>query len=257
MTSTPHPADAGAPAVSDPEPSAVPAFRFQLPPEFHEIPLGIDVDEETLDAQMGAFARAYWGEREDLEPLRALTAALYGVNSRQLAEDGAVHSAFGVFPIGGTADGAQPPERISRCSLLVSVRELANPDPALSAAGIAEMLARGRDGGEAVPVGLPAGPAVVHVAGSRSVWERPEGEVETFAVRIELWMPFPDEDRLLLFCISTTDVQDLYLYQAVLADIADTITFAGDGARDRDQSREDALVMASATTPKAPANPFG
>lgn len=50
-------------------------------------------------------------------------------------------------------------------------------------------------------------------------------------MRIEVWMPFPQENRLLLLCLSTADAQDIYHYQAVLADIADTITF-GDAEED-------------------------
>ncbi|WP_406123551.1 hypothetical protein OHQ89_15455 [Streptomyces canus] len=207
------------------------AFRFQVQPEFHPVPLGIGVDEETFGEQMRVFARGFWGDREDLEPIRRFTAAMYGVNSQQLAAEGTVYQALGIFPIGGTADGSQPPERVSRCTLTIGVRDLDNPDPYLAAAGIAETLDKGGATGEVQLVTLPAGPAVVHVAGSRAVWELPNGEQERFLVRVELWMPFPEEDRLLLLCLSTADVQDLFHYQAVLADMADTITF-GDAEED-------------------------
>ncbi|MFF3560313.1 hypothetical protein ACFYXS_09785 [Streptomyces sp. NPDC002574] len=224
MTSAPEggPEDGGA------------AFRFQVQPEFHEIPLGIGLDEETFTERMRAYARDYWGDREDWEPLRRMFTAVHAANTQQLAADGVVYQALGVFPIGGTADGTQAPERVSRCTLLISVRELDNPDPALVAAGIVETLARTNDGGEAQLVALPAGPAVVNVAGSRAVWTLPDGEQERFFVRIELWLPFPREDRLLLCCLSTSDAQDLFHYQAVLADIADTLTFTGteDGTGD-------------------------
>ncbi|MFC8671134.1 hypothetical protein [Streptomyces griseorubiginosus] len=211
--------------------SASAAVHFRVQPEFHPIPLGAGVDEETLDEQMREFARQYWGDQDELEPVRRLTSAIYGVNSRQLAAGGTVYQALGVFPVGGTADGSQPPERVSRCTLTVSVRDLDNPAPHLAAVGIAETLAQGRASGEVQPVTLPAGPAVVHVAGSRAVWERADGEHERFFVRVELWLPFPAEDRLLLLCLSTADVQDLFHYQAVLADIADTIVF-GDSEKD-------------------------
>ncbi|WP_330338328.1 hypothetical protein [Streptomyces sp. NBC_00557] len=217
-----------------PDPAA-PAFRFQVQPEFHEVPLGIGQDEDTFDERLRQFARDYWGEREDLEPLRALTAAMYGANAERLVEGGAVYNALGVFPVGGGRDGSGPPERISRATLTVSVRELGNPDPHLTAAGIAETLDKAAGNGEAgevQPVSLPAGPAVVHIAGSRAVWDLPEAaapdaddEREQYFVRIEVWLPFPRDDRLLLLCLSTPDVQDLFHYQAVLADIAHTITF--------------------------------
>ncbi|MFI6439470.1 hypothetical protein [Streptomyces sp. NPDC050759] len=222
------------------------AFRFQVQPEFHPIPLGIGVDEETFDEKMREFARAYWGEREELEPIRRFTAAMYAVNSQQLAAEGTVYNALGVFPIGGTADGSHPPERVSRCTLAVSVRDLDNPDPDVSAVGIAETLDKGESAGEIQLVTLPAGPAVVHVAGSRAVWDLPDGEQERFFVRIEIWMPFPGDDRLLLLCLSTADVQDLFHYQAVLADIADTITF--------DDVEED-LASLGGNVPQA--HPFG
>ncbi|MDH6439627.1 hypothetical protein M2158_008168 [Streptomyces sp. SAI-144] len=245
MTSAPGPTvEAQAEAETAP-----PAFRFQVQPEFHVIPLGLGADESAFDAQMAAFARDYWGGQEEREPLRALTAALYGANSQHLASEGAVYSAMGVFPVGGSADESEPPERVSRCTLLVSVQDLDNPDPMLAAAGIAETLARGEGGGDVLPVGLPAGPAVVHVSGTRMVWELPDGRRERFAIRIEIWLPFPDEDRVLLMSLSTADVQDLYMYQAVLADIADSITFdEGDGARGEKQ-----LPVPSTPTP----NPFG
>ncbi|MEU7300777.1 hypothetical protein [Streptomyces sp. NPDC007206] len=214
--------------------SALAAFRFQVQPEFHEVPLGIGQDEDAFEERLREFARDYWGEREDLEPLRELTAAMYGANARLLVEGGAVHNALGIFPVGGSPDGSEPPERISRATLTVSVRELDNPDPHLTAAGIAETLDKAAGNGEAgevQPVSLPAGPAVVHIAGSRAVWDLPEeaaeagGERAQYFVRIEVWLPFPRENRLLLLCLSTPDVQDLYHYQAVLADIAHTITF--------------------------------
>lgn len=224
------------------------AFRFQVQPEFHPIPLSTDAGEqEAFDERMREFARDYWGEREELEPLRRFTAAVYGVNSQQLAAEGAVYHALGIFPIGGTADGSEPPERVSRCTLIVSVRDLENPAPHIAAAGIAETLDQGEESGEVQLITLSAGPAVVHVAGSRAVWELPDGEdQERFSVRVEVWMPFPEEDRLLLLCLSTADVQDLYHYQAVLADIADTITF-GDAEED--------LATAGAAAPQA--HPFG
>ncbi|MFJ4848764.1 MULTISPECIES: hypothetical protein [unclassified Streptomyces] len=215
----------------------IPAFRFQVQQDFHEIPLGLGVEDDPFDEQMRAFARDYWGDAEELEPLRMLMKAMYAANSRQLAEEGAVYNALGVFPIGGTSDGATPPERVSRCSLLVSVRELDVPDPGLAAAGIAELLAReAGEEGTVQLIALPAGPAVVRVGGSRAVWERDgganaeEGVVERFFVRVEVWVPFPDEDKVLLLCLSTSDVQDLFMYQAVLADIADTVTFGADDA---------------------------
>jgi hypothetical protein len=237
--------------------NARPALRFQVQPEFHPIPLGADADadeheafdkQEAFDKRMREFARDYWGDREELEPLRRFTAAMYGVNSQQLAAEGAVYHALGVFPIGGaSADGSQLPERVSRCTLTVSVRDLENPAPHIAAAGIAETLDKGTESGEVQLITLPAGPAVVHIAGSRAVWALPDGEEqERFFVRVEVWMPFPEEDRLLLLCLSTADVQDLYHYQAVLADIADTVTF-GDA--------QDDLAAAGGATPQA--HPFG
>ena len=228
--SLPGEAVAGEAVAAGEADTAPPAFRFQVQPEFHAVPLGIGEDEDALDEQLRQFARDYWGEREELEPLRALTAAMYEANARDLVAGGAVYNALGIFPIGGSPDGSEPPERISRATLTVSVRELENPDPHLTAAGIAEVLDKGTENGEAgevQPVTLPAGPAVVRIAGSRAVWElpEPEGEQEQFFIRIEVWLPFPEDDRLLLLCLSTPDVQDLYRYQAVLADIADTIAF--------------------------------
>ncbi|WP_330459289.1 hypothetical protein OIB37_21850 [Streptomyces sp. NBC_00820] len=248
-----------------------PAFRFRVGPEFHAVPLGIGDDEDAFDEHMRAFARDYWGDGEELEPLRRLTAAMYTANAENLVAGGAVYNALGIFPVGGSADGTEPPERISRATLTVSVRELDNPDPYLTAAGIAELLdkaADGGEGGEVQPVTLPAGPAVVHIAGSRAVWELPEGdqpgqerdpgqepdpgqEQERFFVRIEVWLPFPDDDRLLLLCLSTADVQDLFHYQAVLADIADTITFG--------EAAEAAVAEAAVADPTpagAAASPF-
>ncbi|MFC3346741.1 hypothetical protein ACFOOM_04675 [Streptomyces echinoruber] len=209
---------------------APPAFRFQVPPEFHAIPLGIGEDETGFAEQLRQFAHDYWGEDEKREPLRRLTAALYAANAEQLVAGGTVYSALGIFPMGGGPDGSEPPERVSRATLTVSVRDLENPDPHLTAAGIAEALdkaAGNGDAGEVQPIDLPAGPAVVRVTGSRAVWELPEGDQERFFVRIEVWLPFPDEDRVLLLCLSTPDVQDLFHYQAVLADIAYSVTFGG------------------------------
>lgn len=231
-----------------------PAFRFQVQSEFHEIPLGTGTGESAFDARMAAFASDYWGDQEEREPLRVLTAGMYGANSRQLASEGAVYNAMGVFPVGGSEDGSEPPERVSRCTLLASVQDLDNPDPMIAAAGIAETLARSEDGGDVLPVRLPAGPAVVHVAGTRMVWELPDGGQERFAIRIELWLPFPDEDRVLLMSLSTADVQDLYMYQAILADIADTITF-GQGEGDAVGQETPLLVPSTATSPTP--NPFG
>ncbi|MFI0240960.1 hypothetical protein [Streptomyces sp. NPDC016845] len=276
-----------------PEPGPAPAFRFQVQPEFHEIPLGLGADTAAHDEQLRQFARDYWGEAEELEPLRRMMAVLYGVTAEDLTAGGGVYQALGIFPIGGTADGVEPPERYSRATLTVSVRELANPDPYISAAGIAELLDKSAESGEVQPIVLPVGPAVVHIAGTRAVWDLPAqpaepdaatgpatsvspvgttgaadsadtagpadaasaagpadaagpagiastagtavtagpagspspAEQERFFVRIEVWLPFPDEDRLLLLCLSTPDTQDLFHYQAVLADIADTIAF--------------------------------
>ncbi|MEU9398767.1 hypothetical protein [Streptomyces sp. NPDC048242] len=209
-----------------PEETAPPAFRFEVGPEFHEMPLGLGDDEETHGDRLREFAHDYWGGQEDLEPLRLLTRAVQAAGAQTLVEGGAVYQAIGVFPIGGSADGTEPPERISRATLTVSVRELENPDPHLTAAGISEVLAQDDGESEVQLITLPAGPGIVRVAGSRSVWELPdEEELEQFHVRIEVWLPFPSEDRLLLLCLSTADVRDLFHYQAVLADIADTVAF--------------------------------
>ncbi|WP_326578738.1 hypothetical protein OG889_17150 [Streptomyces sp. NBC_00481] len=234
--------------------SAPPAVRFQVQREFHAVPLGMGADEVTFDAQLRRFARDYWGADEDLEPLRKLTTAMYAANTENLVEGGAVYNALGVFPIGGTADDSEPPERISRATLTVSVRDLLNPDPHFTATGIAEALDKAGDGGEIQLISLPAGPAVVRVAGSRALWELPggeageEGELERFFVRIEVWVPFPGEDRLLLLCLSTADVEDLFHYQAVLADIADTVAFG---------EAEAPTAGAEAAPASPPPSPFG
>ncbi|MFG2128260.1 hypothetical protein ACGFNV_10710 [Streptomyces sp. NPDC048751] len=240
------------------EMGAPPAFHFRVPSEFHAVPLGLGDEADVFHAQVRQFARDYWGEREDLEPLRRLTTAMYAANAQSLVEGGTVYNALGIFPIGGGADGSEspePPERVSRATLTVSVRELDNPDPHFTAAGIAEVLDKGSQGGEVQLVSLPVGPAVVHIAGARAVWDLPEGEAdgpggeqERFFVRIELWVPFPGEDRLLLLCLSTADVQDLFHYQAVLADIADTITFG---------EAEAEAPAAAVTKEAAPPSPFG
>ncbi|MFF3329440.1 hypothetical protein ACFYWX_07710 [Streptomyces sp. NPDC002888] len=229
------------------------AFHFQVPSEFHAVPLGLGDDEDAFDAQVRQFARDYWGEREDLEPLRKVTTAMYAANAQNLVEGGTVYNALGIFPIGGSADGSEPPERISRATLTVSVRDLDNPDPHFTAAGIAEALDKADQGSEVQLVSLPVGPAVVHIAGSRAVWELPEGETtgepreqERFFVRIEVWVPFPGENRLLLLCLSTADVQDLFHYQSVLADIADTVAFG-----------EDEAPTVAVTKEAAPPSPFG
>jgi hypothetical protein len=223
---------------------APPAFRFQVQPEFHTDPLGIGEDEDAFDKRMRHFARDYWGEREDLEPLRLLTKAMYATNAQDLIAGGAVYNALGISPIGGTADGAESPERVSRAALTVSVRELDNPDPHLTAAGVAEALDRAGGGGEVQLIALPAGPAVVHIAGSRAMWELPEGEQERFFVRIEVWLPFPGEDQLLLLCLSTADAQDLFHYQAILADVADTVSFGA--------TEEPEVEKALASTARSP-----
>ncbi len=72
---------------------------------------------------------------------------IHTANVQQIASSGAIYHAMSIFPIGGTPDGSDP-QRISRCMLLVSTRELDNPDPAVSAAGIVEALSRMDDGGE-------------------------------------------------------------------------------------------------------------
>ncbi|MFF3498621.1 hypothetical protein [Streptomyces sp. NPDC003247] len=230
--------------------TAPPAFRFQVQQEFHAVPLPVGDDEDVSATRMRQFAGDYWGEREDLEPLRKLTTAMYTANAQTLVEGGTVYNALGVFPIGGSADGSELPERISRATLTVSVRRLDNPDPGFTAAGIAEALDKAGDGGEVQLVSLPAGPAVVHVAGSRAVWALPEAEdrQERFFVRIEVWVPFPTEDRLLLLCLSTADVEDIYHYQAVLADIADTVAFG--------EARAPAAPPETAPPPPPP-SPFG
>ncbi|MET7651186.1 hypothetical protein [Streptomyces sp. NPDC005486] len=251
---TPDLTDPGPPAAagSDARP---PALRFRVQREFRAVPLGLETDEGALDARVRQFARDYWGEREDLEPLRRLTTAMYTVNTQNLVEGGTVYHAIGVFPI-GNADGPQPPERISRATLTVSVRDLENPDPHFTAAGIAEALDKAGDGGEVQLVSLAVGPAVVRVAGSRAVWEAPEGEAgepERFFVRIEVWVPFPAEDRLLLLCLSTADVGDLFHYQAVLADIADTLAF---DEAEVPAPAPAAAAAVEATPPSAPPSPF-
>ncbi|MEU0069610.1 hypothetical protein ABZ027_08710 [Streptomyces sp. NPDC006332] len=217
-----------------------------MQPEFHAIPLGVGEDEDAFEDQMRQFARDYWGEREALEPLRELTRAMYTANAQNLVEGGTVYNALGIFPVGGSADGSRPPERVSRAALTLGVRDLDNPDPHLTAAGIAETLDKAGQGGEAQLIQLPAGPAVVHVAGARAVWETPEGDQERFFVRIEVWLPVSGEDRLLLLCLSTADAQDLFHYQAVLSDIADTLTFG-------DTEAENPGAVGEA----APSSPFG
>jgi hypothetical protein len=245
-----------------------PAFRFDVPQEFHRVPLGIEEDGETLtneaalDSRMREFSTAFWGDAAEREPLRRLMAAAETANAEQLRESGAVYHAMGVFPIGGTADGTQRPERVSRCNLLVSVRAVDNPGPHMAAAGISETLERAEDGGEVHQIDLPAGPAVVHLAAQRMVWSfgetagqegRIDGhDVERYALRIEVWLPFPDQDRLLLLCLSTTDTQDLFLYQGVLAEIAESITFGGDELPASPDGRRPTPVGATDTAWQSP-----
>lgn len=210
------------PDAEGPERTAV---SFQVQREFHEVPLGIEGDTDTLDQQMREFAEAYWGAHEGRKPVRDLFAAAQTANSEQLAADGVLRHFMGVFPVAETTtDGAERAERISRCTLLVSVRDIDNHDPEVSAVGIAKVLSAGDKDGVQL-VSLPVGPAVVRIAGSRAVWDIAGGAKERYLIRIELWVPFPEEDRLLLCCLSTSHVEDLVLYQGVLSEIADTISF--------------------------------
>ncbi|MGA5584557.1 hypothetical protein ACPCIY_26145 [Streptomyces thermodiastaticus] len=207
-----------------------PGLHFQIPSEFHEIPLAIGNDESAHERQLEQFAQGYWGGRDDLAPLRELTKTLYAVTTQDLVAGGTVYSAFGIYPMGGDLNGSQPPERISRATLTISVREMENPDPYFTAAGIAETLEKAPDteGSEVQPVSLRAGPAVVRIVGSRMVWELQEGDLERFSVRIEVWLPFPHDDKVLLLCMSTPDVEDLLHYQGILADIANSVRFGED-----------------------------
>ncbi|TSB22437.1 hypothetical protein [Streptomyces benahoarensis] len=222
-----------------PEASDGPLFRFRVPQGFHEVPLG--VTPEAHAELLQEFAREYWGQGAELEPLRAMTGALYGAARQALAAQGVRYQAVGVFPRREFVEGRTgipgeegEPLPYVRNTLLATVRDLNSPDQDLAAAGIAELLFRQYPDDEVVRVSLPAGPAVLHLAASRLLWGGPDtpdqlaGTVRT-TVRLELWIPFPSGDRILLLALTTPDTGDLDTHQALLAEVASTVEFPVEG----------------------------
>ncbi|MFG2227680.1 hypothetical protein [Streptomyces sp. NPDC048644] len=238
----------------------VPMFRFRVPHGFHEVPLGVTPEAHAQLLQ--EFAQDYWGDDEGLAPLRAMTGALYGAARHALAAQGVRYQAVGIFPRAADtqrdgeheepSDEQDKPLPYARNSLLAAVHDLESRDPDLAAAGIAETLFRQHPDDEVVRVDLPAGPAVLHAAASRLLWDGPDAPeqladtVRTTA-RLELWIPFPSGDRILLLTLTTPDTEDLDTHQALLAEVAGTVEFAIEGEFPPDEPAD----------PRAQVNPFG
>ncbi|MFI9170752.1 hypothetical protein [Streptomyces lincolnensis] len=195
------------------------------------MPLPQETYEEFSDRMLGfaeASVGASVGTEEDLRETRNVVAALHAAHAAELWETGVIYQAVGVVPV---PEGERDEFRLSRCTLLLSVRDLpAADDPEVRVAGVAEVLAAADDGGEVLVVDLPAGPGVVHLAAQRMVWRTdPETdagtgtEVERYSLRLEVWIPLPGTAKVLLLCLTTTHVQDLPTYQDILAEIAESV----------------------------------
>ena len=220
------------------------------------MPFPQETYEDFSDRMLG-FAEESVGMEEELDETRKVVAALHAAHAAELWETGVIHQAVGVVPM---PEGERDEFRLSRCTLLLTVRDLpAADDPEARVAGVAEVLAAADDGGEVLVVDLPVGPGVVHLAAQRMVWQTDtetgtytgtevEVEVERYSLRLEVWIPLPGTAKVLLLCLTTTHVQDLPVYQDILAEIAESIRVGeAEPKTQQADSSDTELAAASAT----------
>ncbi len=241
--------------MSTPTPSGTeaqqPPLYFQVPEGFYDIPLDASSAEEW-DHRVVELTGRIWPGGTEFQ--RDMTAAVYAGLAEDLAREGIDYAGLALVDMEG---------RLSMGTLLVYVREMANPSPDVTAESVAEMLSA-EDPDRAVDMlSLPCGPAVLTAEGleaelSSAAGEasaEPEGAGETgegnhrgadtraassgntsepdepeepksaYLAQVRTWIPFPSTPHVAVFILSTPNPQDFDFYLQLLSRVTDTVTF--------------------------------
>ncbi|GAA1150655.1 hypothetical protein F4556_004551 [Kitasatospora gansuensis] len=199
-------------------------IRFELPPDFREIPVGADLAELTDDLR----GRIGEDRVEDTDPVLLKQLLIgYRRTSWQLAETGAYYAAscFGLIDEG----------RPSAASLLISHQEVDCSDPETAVAGIIEIRRRGSDRRQLQRYELPCGPAAVEIELDEPLMVpaavSPTGaDVPIPVATLQAWIPVPAEAdptrrSLTVVTFSTPSVQDWETYCPVVVELLRTVSF--------------------------------
>lgn len=197
------------------EAAAAPPFTFDLPPNFHELPL--TAATETRAERLRGLVEDMHGPlpAEESEAAASALATLL----EELEDDNVVHASFGTATID---------DRPTAASLTVACQPLDYPDARVAVEGIAATLASGSPRREVDTLDLPAGPAV-SVTEERSLPLPGEARGhETTAVetaQLQVYVPVPGQPDVLVFTLATPFLADWEVYAHVFGGILNSLTF--------------------------------
>lgn len=191
-------------------------IEFAPPEDFHDLPLLLP--PEAFDAALLGLAAKIWSGGTAFQ--REATAMAYGQMVQALEADGTLYAAVGLFETEA--------EEVSLANLLARVERARSDRPEIVAASLHETLSL-EDHRDVHRVDLNCGPAVV----SFHATEFGGGQVENSVAfaHIELYVPSPFGEDILIITLSTPSLAELPVYVGLMARLGDTIRFAKENTR--------------------------
>lgn len=203
---------------TDTETGELPRFTFNIPPDFHEVPLTAS-PEDRGDRLRGFIEGLPGAEGEDERALADSAAALARVMD-QLLEQDVVHASFGVAPIDGNP---------SAVSLTVAARPAESTDPGVAAEAIAWMLAEQEpDERHVQRLRLPCGPAAAVTERRRLPLPGDSSDAERLALdlgQMQVHVPAPG-GWLLVFTLHTPVLADWEVYAHLLGGVVNSLSLS-------------------------------
>ncbi|AZQ37792.1 hypothetical protein EJ357_33615 [Streptomyces cyaneochromogenes] len=198
-------------------------IEFEIPEDFHEIPLMLP--PEAFEAALQELALAIWPGGTDFQ--REVTAAAYGAMAEALEADGTVHAAVGLFE---TEAGG-----VSIANLLVRMEKIELDRPEVIAASLHEMLSL-EEHRDVHRVDLTCGPAVASFHATEFSGDQIQQPI-AFA-HVELYVPSPLGGDLLITTLSTPSLADLPVYVGLMSRLGDTVRFSRDNSQVQSPAQE-------------------
>lgn len=195
-----------------------PFFTFDIPPNFHELPLTAEYDDRQ--DQLRAFLEEARQEPVSAEQREGAVGLLADLMD-QLAEQNIVHVSFATATID---------DHPSAASLTVAVHPLDYSAPHVAVDGIAAAQAAGDpDGREVQTLQLPAGPAASVVAEHRLTLPAeasPTGQELTVELgQFQVYVPVPGQRSMLVLTLDTPSLPDWEVYAHVMGGIVHSLAF--------------------------------
>ncbi len=195
-----------------------PYFTFDIPPNFHELPLA--AAPEDREEQLRAFVDEVQKSQGSTEQRQAAVGMLADLMD-QLADQDVVHASFATAAV---------EDHPSAASLTVAVHSLDYGDPHVAVDGIAAIqAARDLEGREVQTLRLPCGPAASVVAEHRlpvPAEASPTGEDVAVEVgQFQVYVPVPGQRSMLVLTLDTPSLPDWEVYAHVMGGIVNSLSF--------------------------------